>query len=362
MSAHITLSDENLYLLCKEYGEKARFWKRKFMGLLPEVYRRETAARRKGATWLSKKGFSSIFEFAAKLAGVSHEQVRLVLNLERRFEDKPLLKSLLINGEVSANKLIRVAGIATPTNQKMIGLQVQTLSTRALETLVRDYKFMAMSPSMEQSLAGLENKNQNGFQEPLFEGESMRAHAKTYDIGAAVKIVEKLSPEVQKKILELIDKNININQIIEEALQIREVKIAREKEEIFEELEQKQTALGIMPGGSKGIRADEHAKGNPADEHAKGKSTPKSSSRHIPARVIRIINAEQGDKCAVPTCPKRAEVIHHELPFALTKTHNPYNLKKLCKAHHEITHTINMKYYRARTLAPDTQKTACDSG
>lgn len=77
----LTDREVKLYDLCREYGSKARHWRDKFIGLLPEV---ETCGLYK------KKGFDSIFEFAAKLAGISHDQVRLVLSLEKRYQDKPI--------------------------------------------------------------------------------------------------------------------------------------------------------------------------------------------------------------------------------------------------------------------------------
>lgn len=77
------MTDQELYNLCRKYGEMTLSAKRKFAGLLPEVLRRKL---------YEKKGFSSIFEFAARLAGMSREQVQLVLNLEKKFENKPLLE------------------------------------------------------------------------------------------------------------------------------------------------------------------------------------------------------------------------------------------------------------------------------
>jgi hypothetical protein len=44
------MSDENLYNLCILYGEKARMWRQKFIGLLPEVYKRRL---------FEKKGFAT---------------------------------------------------------------------------------------------------------------------------------------------------------------------------------------------------------------------------------------------------------------------------------------------------------------
>src|SRR3989344_3847884 len=102
------ITDEKLFQLCKTFGQRALLWRQKFIGLLPEVNRRKL---------YEKKGFASIFEFAARLGGVSEEQVSCALNLNKRFENKPLLKKMLVNGEVSINKLARVASVATAENQ-----------------------------------------------------------------------------------------------------------------------------------------------------------------------------------------------------------------------------------------------------
>lgn len=66
------VTDEQLYRMCQRFGEQAKYWRQRFIGLLPEANRRYL---------YEKKGFSSIFEFAYKLAGLSEEQVRRALNL-----------------------------------------------------------------------------------------------------------------------------------------------------------------------------------------------------------------------------------------------------------------------------------------
>jgi len=101
------LSDKELYAICKKCGAAALEARRKFAGLLPEVYTRELKEREKGRSWLKKRGFFSVYEFAAKLAGMSRDQVDLVLRLEKRFADKPILRDALVSGDVSANKLAR---------------------------------------------------------------------------------------------------------------------------------------------------------------------------------------------------------------------------------------------------------------
>ncbi|MEK7548212.1 MAG: hypothetical protein AAB540_04925, partial [Patescibacteria group bacterium] len=168
------LTDEKLYELCKEYGVRARLWRQKFIGLLPEVNRRRL---------YEKKGFSSIFEFAFKLCGLSAEQVRLALNLEKRFEDKPVLKSMLENGETSINKLARVVSIATPENEEELAEKIKILPVRALETLVRDEKYLK-NLDMSRKFGSTGFKNENGLQKPLFGDKSL--HVQTLHKGQAV--------------------------------------------------------------------------------------------------------------------------------------------------------------------------------
>ena len=103
------MTDKELYKLAQQYGQNALYWRRKFIGLLPEIQRRRL--------W-ENHGFGSIFEFSKKLCGLSEKQIRIALNLEKRFEDLPELKRLLVTGEVSINKLARVVSIATVENEQ----------------------------------------------------------------------------------------------------------------------------------------------------------------------------------------------------------------------------------------------------
>ena len=117
------MTDKELYKLCKKFGRKALEARRKFIGLLPEVNKRQL---------FEKKGFSSIYEFAAKLGGVSREQVNLVLRLEKKFEERPIFKTALVQGEVSINKLARVASIINEKNEEDILAKTKILSKSAI--------------------------------------------------------------------------------------------------------------------------------------------------------------------------------------------------------------------------------------
>jgi hypothetical protein len=319
------LTDEQLLKLCKKYGESARFWRQKFAGLLPQVYKRRLYER---------KGFSSIFEFAAKFAGMSQEQVRLVLNLKQKFEDKPALQELLLNGKVSANKLVRIAAVATPENQEFLAEKVQIFSKNAIDTFVKDIRYEAasaahMGAEIAQSMAA-NAEDPDALQKPLFEGKSLPGQRITASITELVKL--RIDEDLLKELLILQEKNIDINKLIRKMLEQRETGIARAKEAVAEE----------MRMGSK-VQTKNLEQEKQVVEAVKNAGQP---SRYIPAKIQKIINEEQGDKCAAPGCCKNAQVTHHEIPFAVAGNHDPQFLKKLCKAHHEIAHMVNVKFYR----------------
>lgn len=306
------LSDRDLYSLCKKYGEQALYWRRKFIGLLPEVFKRKL---------YELHGFNSIFEFAAKLAGVSEEQVRRTLNLEKKFENMPILRSALVSGEVSISKLAKVASIATFENQECLMKQAQTLSSRALETLARDERL-----AMQQ--IGLEIKNVTNDIKSVPGNTSVQLDFTTVNNtkNSANEPQNQLQllPEIQAKLLELQQKGIDINELLKEFLAKREKEIKEEKEKIAKKLA------------------------------AKDQQSQKQS-KHIPAIVKRVLKREYGEKCSIATCKRPAENLHHTLRFALHSTHDPHYIAPLCREHHLIAHSIDLKFQKMRKFTTATQ-------
>jgi hypothetical protein len=262
------MTDQELYEKARLYGQNALLWRQKFAGLLPEVNRRRL---------YEHHGFGSIFEFAYKLAGLSEQQVKNALNLEASFSDKPMLKALLENGQVSVNKLVRVHSVVTAENEEFWASQSQVLSKTALETLVRDER----AASKPKLLPGRECSLQ-------------------------------ISDSVQTRLKELQSKGIDLDTLLTEFLDQREGKIAEEKEAISEDLS-------------------------------------RARSRYVPVRIQRIIRKEHGSRCSIQTCHRPAEQLHHTQTFGLSHRHDPHYLAPLCKAHHQIAHTINLKVQEKRS-------------
>lgn len=287
------LTDKELFERCRDYGTKALIWRKKFIGLLPEVNRRQL---------YKSKGYLSIFEFAAKLCGLSQEQVRLTLNLEKRFEDKPSLKALLVNGEESINKLARIVSIATQENEKELAENIKVLSKSALDTWVKDTKKILAS---ENWVAG---KNSNGLGKPFLANKDLPGQNQQFQIAY----------DVQEEFDELFSKGIDVNQLLREMLKKRQADIDKAKEKIAANIEI-------------------------------------ATSRYIPVEIKEILKVEHGDKCSISTCKKPSENIHHMQRFSLSQNHDPRFLAPMCKDHHIIAHSIDIKYRRIREATRLTQ-------
>lgn len=123
------MNDKELYKLCQEYGAKARMWKNKFIALLPEVAKRKL---------YKKKGFESIYEFAAKVGGVGRKTVEAVFQVQKYIEDKPALKAVL--PKVGINKIRTIASLATRENQNELADKVIKMSKPALELYAREQR------------------------------------------------------------------------------------------------------------------------------------------------------------------------------------------------------------------------------
>jgi hypothetical protein len=272
------MTDKELYKKCKYYGNEALKWRWKFAGLLPEVDRR--------GLW--KKNFFSVFHFAKVLGGMSEEQTRRVLSLDDRLKEMPLLRALLINGIVSPNKLAKVVSIASPENEEFLANQVQLLSTRALETLVRDAQIMREEEEIKeqnnetiflQSDPVLHvNKLQFQDNPELTQPSATSAPVHGRELG--------LSSEVKEKLEQLNQKGIDINDLLLEFLEKREDEIEQEKEEISAETKQVKT-------------------------------------RYMRVRTRKLIKKEHGDICSIRSCTRPAKQIHHTQRFALSKNHDP---------------------------------------
>lgn len=127
--AKLTPLEQTLHQQFSEYGQNAREWMRKCILLLPEINRQQI--------WRKKK-FSSLYEYAAKLAGMSRHTVDEALRVLKKLEDKPALLELI--KEKGFQRVRPIASIATTETQNFWAEKAKQMSKHALETYVKDYR------------------------------------------------------------------------------------------------------------------------------------------------------------------------------------------------------------------------------
>ncbi len=335
---------ENLHNTFKQFGTLAITYRQKCIGMLPEINRLRV---------YEKKGYGSIYEYAAKLAGISREQVQRVLQLERKFEDKPALKNMLIKGEASVSKLAKIASIATACNQQELADRVKILSRSALETLARDQRILnEQIQNNENSVPGNRTEEELCLSSGCVEDPALAvAHRNLEENTINLKVIQTLSFENKQQLMLLAEKGIDINKLIEEMLETRKQAIEKQKEQIARDLYENnsqnyQHSRVGQPGkdgtGCANITTDHVLHNEPRQTNHNLQSKP--TSRYIPAHIKKIVRLEHGVKCSIPHCNKPANIIHHTQRFALSQNHDPRFLAPLCREHHQLAHAVDRKY------------------
>lgn len=111
------------------YGKKAREWMRKCELLLPEIERRRI--------W-KKRGYKSVYEYAAKLAGMSTRKVDDCLWILRKIEDKPAI--LKVAEEKGLNSVRPIATLATQENEKFWAEKARLMSQQTLRSYSKEFR------------------------------------------------------------------------------------------------------------------------------------------------------------------------------------------------------------------------------
>lgn len=306
-SLHSSLTDYELYKKCQEYGLSARAWMRKFAGLLPEVMRRHL---------YKKKGYISIYEFAAKLAGMSVSSVDKILDIAEKLQDKPKLRSLLEAGSIGWSKLQTVAYIATPETDRKWAEKAEKLGARTLEAYVQETRRQEGTNRLHFPHVGKAENIQQTLQEVF-------RHLDSRDL------------EVQEKWNTL---SFPVHPSIEKRLRLLKRELEKEKKQALgwnevlmeliksrEHVKQAEKKVVIVPVCEKCTREDMNFK----EEIA-------VATRSIPAAVKNIIQQRSGGTCEFLDCKKAGEIYHHTRRYALRKNHDPRYIVWLCKAHEGI--------------------------
>ncbi|MCX6735185.1 MAG: hypothetical protein NTZ25_04755 [Candidatus Peregrinibacteria bacterium] len=268
------------------YGRNAKEWMRKCALLLPEIERQQI--------W-RKKRFHNIYDYAAKLAGMSREQVNDALWILNKIKDKPaLLKVVEIKG---LNAIRPIISIATQENAIFLAEKATIMSNHTLRAYAKGINQGLLTSSKNEQFNRLDFRDVTTAQSANLQIEIDDAE-KPADQNCLPKItiLIQLDPQVADQ-LQKIKGQADWNETIRELLKLREEKLEQEKPKTVE-----------------------------------------NATRPIPTKIEKYAIAKTNSTCAFPSCTKPYEILHHTDRFAQYHTHDPDRIIPLCKAHENLAH------------------------
>ncbi len=111
------------------YGAQAFHWRRKCELLLPEIVKRKIWAQ---------EGYKSVYEYAAKLAGMSSSVVDSALWVMGKIENKPEL--LKVAEKKGLNSIKPIANLVTEKTAGFWAEKAESMSKNALEAYAKEYR------------------------------------------------------------------------------------------------------------------------------------------------------------------------------------------------------------------------------
>ena len=120
---------EKLHKRFKFCGQKSLEWRRECELMLPKIAEEKI--------W-ERKGFNSIYEYAAKLAGMGKSAVDTTLWVMRKIENMPELKQVV--AEKGIGRVRPVANVATQETEKFWAEKARQMSCNTVRVFVREKK------------------------------------------------------------------------------------------------------------------------------------------------------------------------------------------------------------------------------
>ncbi len=281
------ISDRELYKICQECGGNARKWMKEFAYYLPEVAKRSLHRR---------KGFESIYQFAAQVAGMNFEVCKSVLQLGEKFENMPLLwEQIRMHGW---SKLRVVASVVTPETEAIWIKNMNRCTKAGLEKIVKKFK----SVPEKKCKDGVVRLSKGNTQMGISLGENVPCGDRA-DFDDRTMLKFKVDDETE--------------------FQFKKFKY---------ELEKKNgRAMTMGEVLKKLLDGVETVQPKPRKTRKIIKVT-----RQMRVAEKREIEEKQNDRCFVEDCNELATEFHHSKRYALSRSHD--GVVKLCRCHHQLAH------------------------
>ncbi len=311
----LSLQDKIIHDQFSEYGRNSKEWMNKCILLLPKV--------EKNRIW-AKKRFSSIYEYAAKIAGMSRNKVNKSLRILKKTENLPALRKVIEKKGIFAVK--PVVNIATIATDGLWAKKASEMKKSTLETFVRDYIKEQEVDRLNNlqiehahaNVAGIDNgatgrlgaghPTHKGLNKPNISQENL----KTPEF--KINISMKLEPEILQALKEVKGED-DWNFIMKKMLKSYRKELEVENKQ--RETEEKQFQEELKREKPEAV---------------------KTYSRTISTTISNYVKKRAKGLCEHPNCKKPGKHIHHTEPFALKMVHDPDKLVYLCEEHHQIIH------------------------
>jgi len=315
---NLNTQEQILHQKFTQLGKEHKLSKNRLLRLIPEINKTGLAL---------KLGFSDIFEYAIKVAGLSHSSVKLALRIGKRLEQMPTLKQSI--EKVGINKVEIVARVATPETEAFWVDKVENMSKNALTIAVKETKHKSKTgittpfAAPEKVKVELSHEAQKSFNRLK---KQMQLNENCTAIEMMLKKLEELMNESNSKIVLNQSKN-------------QTYKIQNSKKVIKQTILITKNATGRVFQNSKSTTGRKFETQKSKTDKVKSKhQTHESDVRYVIAAIRKEVKNRSQSICEYKNCTKTADHIHHIIPFAISRSNDPSNLIALCKGHHEIMH------------------------
>ncbi|MDX9971312.1 MAG: HNH endonuclease signature motif containing protein [Candidatus Gracilibacteria bacterium] len=285
-----------------------------------------------------KAGFSSIYDYALRLAGLSTRLVNKALKIDQKLENMSELKSLIKSQGLS--KIEIISRVASKDTEKFWCDKARTMTREGLRKITIHEK--AYQKTMGESLLGTSNSAKVADVQKMAENLGLD----TLKIELTHKAKEAFY--ALKKDLSALSNRDALEMMLLELIRLKsELSDSNTSRETFASKSHRprialaKNDLKLSPLNSRPIKKskeDLSIQGIRKLTKIRLLTTQKlKPTRHIPSLIRKSIS----HTCSFPGCRRPRDHIHHPIHFAHHANH--INLKPLCAVHHQILHQSIVK-------------------
>ncbi len=304
--------DKTIHDQFSVYGKNAKEWMNKCVLLLPQI--------EKNQIW-AKKGFSNIYDYARKIAGMSRNKVNESLRILGKAEHLPAIMEVIERKGIFAVKPI--VNIATKETEQFWAKRASEMRKSTLETFIRDYR-KEHEGKIKESSASQHIANSN-----------VDAHGRP---GAGSPMINGLDkPNLFQSSTEFSCKNIQQDDENPDFRVQVSMKLESETIDALRQIKGDDDWNFIMKKLLKSYQKEIEIEQKQHEAEEKPQAV-KSKNHTVTTAIKNYILKRSKSMCEHPNCKKPGKHIHHIEPFALKKVHDPDKLVHLCSEHHQIIH------------------------